>query len=99
MQPDVIIIATGGQPREPDIPGIKNRKVVTAWDILRNPEKITGKRIAVLGGNLIGCETAAYLAEQGNHVMVIKRRQSVAEDMEPINQHVLLKRLRNIKWK
>ena len=96
-RPDVIVIATGGQPLIPDIPGIKSQKVVTAWDILARKEKTTGQRVAVLGGNLIGCETAVFLAERGNQVMIIKRRESVAEDMEPINQHALLTRLKKCK--
>ncbi len=97
VKPDVIIIATGAQPQIPDIPGIKSKKVTTAWDVLRNKQKVINQNIVVLGGNAIGCETAEFLAEQGNQVTVIKRRSTVAEDMEPINRQVLLNKLREHK--
>jgi len=93
MKPDVVIIATGAQPEIPDIPGIENAKVTTAWDVLAGKQKVLNQNVAVLGGNAIGCETTEVLAEQGNRVTVIKRRPTVAEDMEPLNRHVLLTKL------
>jgi len=63
-QPDVVIVATGAQPFVPDMPGIETNRVVTAWDILDGNE-FAGRRVVVLGGGSVGCETAIYLAERG----------------------------------
>ena len=59
-KPDVIIIATGGKPIMPDIPGIDKPIVATAHDVLE--EKVeTGSKVIIVGGGLIGSETANYL--------------------------------------
>jgi 2-enoate reductase len=67
--PDVTIIATGSQAIIPDVPEPLRGKVVTATDLLRGriPVKET---MLVLGGGLIGCETALWLAQQGTKVAV-----------------------------
>jgi len=70
-KPDVTIIATGSQPIIPDIPGLEKDKVVTASDLLLGKKKVGGK-ILVLGGGLIGCETALWLAQQGKKVTVVE---------------------------
>jgi len=63
-KPDAIVVATGAHPFVPDMPGIKSKHVVTAWDVLEGTEPV-GKRVVVLGGGSVGCETAIYLAEKG----------------------------------
>jgi 2,4-dienoyl-CoA reductase (NADPH2) len=63
-KPDSVIIATGAEPLLPDIPGIKRDNVITAWEALENKEPI-GRRVVVLGGGSVGCETAVYLAKKG----------------------------------
>jgi 2-enoate reductase len=69
--PEVTIIATGSQPVIPDVPGPLKGKIVTATDLLLG--RITvGEKILVLGGGLIGCETALWLAQQGKKVAVVE---------------------------
>ncbi|MCF8113099.1 MAG: FAD-dependent oxidoreductase [Desulfotignum sp.] len=63
--PDVVILATGARPVKPSIPGIDLPHVVQAWDVLEN-KVITGRQVAVVGGNAVGVETALFLAEQGS---------------------------------
>ena len=63
-QPDVVVVATGARPFVPDMPGINGKQVVTAWDVLEGTEPV-GKRVVVLGGGSVGCETAIHLAEKG----------------------------------
>jgi len=63
-RPDHVILATGGQPITPPIPGIDNAHVVQAWDVLRNRVR-TGRRVVVIGGGAVGVETALFLAEKG----------------------------------
>jgi 2,4-dienoyl-CoA reductase (NADPH2) len=64
MEPDVAILAAGAGPALPDIPGIDAPHVVQAWDLLQGRVGV-GKRVAVLGGNAVGLETALYLAHIG----------------------------------
>ena len=63
-KPDAVVVATGAAPLVPDIPGIKRDNVITAWDALQDKEPI-GRRVVVLGGGSVGCETAIYLAKKG----------------------------------
>jgi len=63
-RPDRLILATGGRPIAPPIPGIDLPHVAQAWDVLeKNVE--TGQRVVIIGGGAVGVETALFLAEQG----------------------------------
>ena len=71
VSPDVIIIATGSSPVIPDIPGIENTNVITCIDLMLGKKK-TGKDVVVIGGGLVGCETALWLAESGKYVTILE---------------------------
>ncbi|MGA2463827.1 MAG: FAD-dependent oxidoreductase [Thermodesulfobacteriota bacterium] len=68
-KPDVLIIATGSKPTLPNIPGLEKSTVTTAIDLLLGKKK-AGEKVFVLGGGLIGCETALWLAQQGKKVII-----------------------------
>lgn len=87
--PDVLIVATGSVPVRPDIPGIDKEKVVTALDVLLGEVEV-GQKVAVAGGGLVGCEVAAYLAQQGKGVIIVEMLEDVALDMEPLSKAALL---------
>ncbi len=70
-RPEVTIIATGSEPTIPDVPGVGRDKVVTANDLLLGRKKV-GQHILVLGGGLIGCETALWLTMQGKNVVLVE---------------------------
>jgi 2,4-dienoyl-CoA reductase (NADPH2) len=63
-RPDHVILATGGQPITPPIPGADGEHVVQAWDVLGNRVR-TGRRVVVIGGGAVGVETALFLSEKG----------------------------------
>jgi 2,4-dienoyl-CoA reductase (NADPH2) len=63
-KPDAVILCTGARPAMPAIPGVDLPHVVQAWDVLKN-RPLTGTRVAVVGGNAVGVETALFLADQG----------------------------------
>jgi 2-enoate reductase len=69
--PEVTIIATGSQPIIPVVPGPLKDKMVTATDLLLG-RAVVGGEVLVLGGGLIGCETALWLAQQGKKVTVVE---------------------------
>ena len=89
LKPEVVFIATGSVPVIPDIPGIENPNVVHAIDLLLG-RKTAGKNVAVIGGNMVGCETALYLSQQGKEVTVVEALDSIARDMVlPNRLHIL----------
>ncbi|HQM89976.1 MAG TPA: FAD-dependent oxidoreductase, partial [Exilispira sp.] len=70
-KPDVTIIATGSKPIIPVIPGIEKDKVATATDVLLGNKEV-GEKVVVVGGGLVGCETALWLAQQGKKVTIVE---------------------------
>ncbi len=62
--PDLVVLATGGLPIDPDIPGRDRNHVLQAWDVL-GKKAWSGSRVVVVGGGAVGVETALFLAEQG----------------------------------
>ncbi len=88
-KPDVVILALGGVPITPDIPGINGPQVVTAQDIL-NGKKKTGQEVVVIGGGLVGCETGHYLAEKGKKVTIIEMLKRMAAEMGPMVRRRLM---------
>jgi len=81
LAPDAVIIATGSVPALPDINGITDKRVVTAWDILSGKGS-PGKRIVIAGGNAVGLETALFLANIGTispdtlHFLAVNRAET-----------------------
>jgi 2-enoate reductase len=69
--PEVTILATGSIPIIPNIPGVENGSVSTATDLFRGKKMAQGK-VLVLGGGLIGCEIALWLAQQGKKVTIVE---------------------------
>jgi 2-enoate reductase len=77
-KPDAVIMATGSKPVIPDVPGINKENVITAVDLLLGKKK-GGKRVVVVGGGLIGCETALWLAQQGKSVTIIEALKNLMQ--------------------
>ncbi|HEX2923218.1 MAG TPA: FAD-dependent oxidoreductase, partial [Chloroflexota bacterium] len=93
-KPDAVVIATGARPLVPNIRGIDGPRVVTAWDIL-NREKSAGPNVLVVGGGMVGCETAEFLATEGHRVTIVEMLPELAKDVAPSAKVFLLERLRN----
>lgn len=77
IKADKVIIATGSVPVTPDIPGIGKSKVVTCEELLLGTKK-SGQRVVIIGGGLVGCETALWLALLGKEVTVVEILPEVA---------------------
>jgi len=97
LSPEVLIVATGSAPLSPDVPGIDRDNVVTAQDVLNGAP--VGSRVVVVGGGLVGCETADYLAQQGKDVTVVEMLRRTAQDISPGARYFLRRRLKekNVK--
>ncbi len=70
-KPDCLIVATGSKWAFPNIQGIDNEIVVTASDLLLGKKKAK-EPILIIGGGLIGCETALWLAQSGKDVTIVE---------------------------
>jgi len=77
IKPDAVILALGSSPLIPAIPGIE--KALHALDAYGAAKKI-GKRVAMVGGGLTGCETGLHLAKTGHEVTVIEMLDNLAHD-------------------
>jgi 2,4-dienoyl-CoA reductase (NADPH2) len=64
VDPDYVLIAEGAEPASLPIQGVDDPKVVSAWEVLRG-ESGLGEQVAVVGGGLVGLETALYVASKG----------------------------------
>ena len=77
IQPDALFLALGSTPVVFPLPGIETAQhATTAYTNL----DALGKTVAVMGGGLVGCETALFLAETGRDVTIIEMQDSVAPD-------------------
>jgi 2,4-dienoyl-CoA reductase-like NADH-dependent reductase (Old Yellow Enzyme family)/thioredoxin reductase len=94
LRPDVVIVATGSEPAVPDVPGVDGPNVLVAQTLLAKRMHFAGERIAVIGGGMLGLETAEYLAAQGNAVTVLKRYKTISRDIEPLYRDYLLRKLK-----
>jgi len=95
-KPDVLILAPGANPLIPDIPGVKGPNVVMAEDILTG-RKTVGGAVIVIGGGLVGCETAEYLIEKGKgvtKVTVLEMLDRMADNISPTYRPFFLARLK-----
>lgn len=71
MNADAVIIASGSHHIIPKVKGIDKENVFTASEVLLDNNKV-GDKVAVIGGGLVGCETALSLAMEGKDVTVIE---------------------------
>ncbi len=62
---DVVVVATGGRPVVPPIPGMDLPHVAMAWDVLEGKTDPAGSKVVVIGGGAVGSETAMYVASMG----------------------------------
>ncbi len=113
VKPDAVIVAVGSEAFIPDFPGVENEKVATAHDILSGTTAIplentllTGKpgmpeaNILILGGGMVGCETADFLAARGDNpimgrvaITIVTSKKDVGLDMVPEIRTLLMQRL------
>ena len=81
MECDAVIIATGSEPKRFSL-GDDDR-VFTASEVLLK-EKDPGKTAVVIGGGLVGCETALHLAQEGRKVTVVEALDSIMSVNGPL---------------
>jgi 2,4-dienoyl-CoA reductase-like NADH-dependent reductase (Old Yellow Enzyme family)/thioredoxin reductase len=94
--PDVIVVATGARPKQLMFEPPVSVPVFQAWDVLLNPDLVaTGSTVTIVGGGMVGIETADALAIRGCEVTVIELQTLVAREMARNNRSDVLDRLRD----
>lgn len=83
-RPDAVIIAAGAEPIVPPLKGIG--LAAAADEVLSGAKKVRGT-VAIVGGGLVGCETAHVLAEQGCRVHIVEMQDDVLKDTSYVTRH------------
>ena len=95
IKPDVVFIATGSVPIIPENLEVKGGNIVTANDVLAGVASV-GERVVVVGGGMVGAETAEFLAERGKKVTVLEMLGRIGVDMVPMVIMLLYRRLKEL---
>jgi len=92
---DVIIASTGTIQKKPPVKGIDSPNVLFAVDLLREPSLCgSAENILVVGGGVVGCETAYYLHhELGKNVQVVEMLPHFMEGVCTANRGYLIHNL------
>ena len=91
IKPDAVVCATGVKPPRLPIPGAD--RAIHAKSVLQGEK--TGKRVVVVGGGSVGCETAELLAHGGKKVTVVEMRDELAANTGKTAQTILLGHLKS----
>jgi len=91
-KPDAVILATGGVPLLPNIPGINNEAFASVRDILGG-FVAPGRKVLIVGGGMSGAETADFLGEHNRSVTIIDMLPEIAQDVEGMVRGFLMQRL------
>ncbi|MCD6398761.1 MAG: FAD-dependent oxidoreductase [Candidatus Aenigmarchaeota archaeon] len=92
IKPDAIIFATGAKPFVPFT--LQNEHMHVYDEILKHEIPFKGKNIVVIGGGLVGCETANYLAKD-NKVIIVEMLPEIAPGVEKLTKNHLLDELKD----
>ncbi|MGN1037908.1 MAG: FAD-dependent oxidoreductase, partial [Mailhella sp.] len=92
-KPDAVLIATGSHGAVPPIKGREQSHVVFANDVLLGKVR-TGKNVVVIGGGMVGVETADFLSAYGKNLTVVEMLSAVAAEAEPNSKYFLMQRIK-----
>ena len=78
LAPKVVCLNVGGKPVMPPMPGLEN--AVTAHDVLSGKVSVEGKRVVIIGGGMTALETAEFMAERKNTIVLCEMMPQFAAD-------------------
>ena len=95
FRPDLVVVATGAKPRPLPFPVKTSVPVLHAWDVLLEQGRVPrGARVAIIGGGMVGIETADTLIHyRGVRATVIEGLPVIAKEMARNNRYDCLDRL------
>ncbi len=80
LAPDAVILAVGASSYTPPIPGVDGPNVRDAWKVLAGVQSVSG-RVAIIGGGVVGCETAEHLGALGYKVSIVEMQGQIANGL------------------
>ena len=80
IKPDEVVIATGAKASKPEIKGIDGKNVYTYEDVLSGNVNLSGN-VVILGGKMVGLETAQYLTSKGVKCTIVEEEQRLGSDL------------------
>ncbi len=80
LAPDHVVLATGARASMPPIPGLDDSPAVDPFEVL-NRDHTPARRALVLGGLVLGCNVALYLAERGVDVFLVEPGPVLGADL------------------
>lgn len=80
FDPDVLFVAIGSNELRPPIKGMELPHVIMAIDAELHPEKL-GKKVAIMGGGLVGAEAAVSFHHEGHEVSIIEMKPAIAMEV------------------
>ena len=95
--PDFAVVATGASPRPApfDVSRLDTTiQLLHAWDVLADPDRIrAGAQVTIVGGGMVGMETADLLVARSCRVTVIEALADLAQGMARNNRMELVERV------
>jgi 2,4-dienoyl-CoA reductase-like NADH-dependent reductase (Old Yellow Enzyme family)/NADPH-dependent 2,4-dienoyl-CoA reductase/sulfur reductase-like enzyme len=92
--PHVVLVATGARPRHLPATLAVDVPVIQAWDVLLDPEAIgSAAAVTIIGGGIVGLETADLLTARGCRVTILEMGESAAPEMARNNRFEVMARL------
>ena len=76
---DEVIVAVGGRCATPPIEGVDMPHVMDSWKVLAGEQHPRG-RVVVIGGGLVGAETAEYIAQGDCEVTIVEMMGQIAAE-------------------
>jgi 2,4-dienoyl-CoA reductase (NADPH2) len=78
--PDTVVVAIGSEIMMPKIEGIEGANVISAIKALEDEENVSDK-IVIIGGGLVGLETAEYFSQKGKEITIVEMSEDVGSNM------------------
>lgn len=94
--PEEVILALGAEPIQLSLEGMDKKPVYDSHQVLDKKAEPEG-RVCVIGGGLVGLETADLLADRGHSVTVLEMKEKAGEDLGSLRKIAVLQRMAALK--
>ena len=92
LEPDCVIVAVGAHNRLIPVEGAQLPHVLDAWKVLSG-RQMCGGEVIVIGGGLVGVETAELLASRGCNITIVEMLDAIAKEESDTVRPILLREL------
>jgi len=97
LKPEAALVATGSIPISLEAKGLNLLPVFKAQEVLLGKKEVSGGKILVIGGGMVGVEVGDFLARKGRSVVIVEMTKQVASGMDPNHWFYVRRRLRESK--